>query len=302
MSEKAEIVVQNKGVMFRTIDEMYRYASAYAKSALATAFTSSFKTAEDALMAIQGGAEVGLSPMQALQGLSVVNGKLQMDGQTCIALIRNSGKAEFLDDGYDGKEGTDEYCAWVKSKRTDDTKEKETRYTIMDAKTAGLWMKKTPKGNDTPWITYPKDMLRWKAYARHARLYYADVIKGLVVVEDYVGHERTEPTFDESVPRRSERKQVEVKEIEDMDIPAELGEMYREFKDKVGEATEEKYQYLWVQYITYILACTADDIEDAGDWTADMLHKLRESMTKPIPEPIQSMIPKGKHGKEKTND
>jgi len=126
--------------------------------------------ANNILAQIQLGHELGVSPMTALSGIHVIQGKPTISANLMITLIMasNKGMVEVLTEtntaveikgiryGVDGRKDV-EYC---------------TSFTMEDAKQAQL------TGNPN-WKKYPKDMLFSKALGRLARRLFPDVIQGM---------------------------------------------------------------------------------------------------------------------------
>ncbi|MCK7474052.1 MAG: hypothetical protein MZV49_12175 [Rhodopseudomonas palustris] len=137
---------------------------------------------EKAMVAIMHGLEVGLTPMNALQSIAVVNGRPTVWGDGAIGLARGSGLLEWMEEKFDGAEGTDAFKAVCLVKRKVRPKPIRGEFSAADAKAAGLW------GKAGPWQQYRKRMLQMRARAFALRDGFADVLKGLAIkeeVEDY---------------------------------------------------------------------------------------------------------------------
>jgi hypothetical protein len=133
----------------------------------------------DVLCAIQYGMEVGLSPMQALQNIAVINGKPSIYGDALIALCLSFPECEDIQESFDESK----MAATCKVKRRGMSWVIKT-YSKQDAEIAKLWGKKTYQGKDTPWITYPKRMLQMRARGFALRDAFADRLKGIITVEE----------------------------------------------------------------------------------------------------------------------
>ncbi len=167
-------------------DGAYRIANVVVTAGMAP---YSLNTVPKAMVAIMHGLEVGLTPMQALQSIAVINGKPTIYGDGAIALCLASPVCEDIEEFYEGEEGTDKYKAICIAKRKG-KKPVKGEFSINDAKVAGLWTKTGKNGEKTPWQTYPKRMLKMRA--RWAlRDAFADVMKGLHLREEV---EDMEPT------------------------------------------------------------------------------------------------------------
>lgn len=127
----------------------------------------------DVLVAIQMGMEVGLQPMQALQGIAVINGKPAMYGDALIGVVRNSPVCEAIQEHYD--ESTQTAICRVK-RRGEDWQERT--FSRQEAELAKLW------GKQGPWTQYPKRMLQMRARAWALRDVFPDALQGMAVAEE----------------------------------------------------------------------------------------------------------------------
>ena len=157
-----------------TLEEAVKLASYISKSGLVPA---TFKGKEaDTLVAMMWGEELGVSTMQALQNIAVINGKPSIYGDLAVGLMWASGLcAEFEE--YIKGEG-DARTAYCKSTRVGTTKEQVRTFSVADAKQAGLW------GKQGPWTQYSDRMLQMRARGFLLRDLYADVMKGLITTEE----------------------------------------------------------------------------------------------------------------------
>lgn len=210
-TQLAKIPANSRGLVLSSLDDMVRFADGVVKSRLAP---KSFDTSAKVVIAIQTGLELGMQPMQALQGLHVINGKVGLSGDTAVALIQASGKAIIFKRFYKNapvvqnptaEDYADDFCAVVQTKRHDGQMGyDETVFSIADAKTAKLW------GKAGPWTQYWKRMLMYRAIGFHSRDYFGDVTKGMVVSEELQDYP-TLPAPDCDTPKRADRKKVESK-------------------------------------------------------------------------------------------
>ena len=131
---------------------------------------------EDILVAVQWGAELGLAPMQTLQNVAVINGKPSIYGDAALALVQNSAVCEDIEETMEG-EGTQNPVAVCVAKRKG-RKPVVSRFSVEDAKRAGLW------GKQGPWTQYPKRMLQMRARGFAIRDAFPDVLRGLITAEE----------------------------------------------------------------------------------------------------------------------
>lgn len=131
---------------------------------------------QDILVCVQWGMELGLAPMQALQNIAVINGKPSVYGDAALALVQASPVCEGVEETIEG-EGTANpvaVCTCHRKNRQPVT----ARFSVEDAKRAGLW------GKQGPWQAYPKRMLQMRARGFALRDAFPDVLKGLITAEE----------------------------------------------------------------------------------------------------------------------
>jgi hypothetical protein len=134
------------------------------------------------LVAVQTGAELGLKPMQSLQGISVINGRPSIWGDAMRALVISHPEFEDL---HEDKQDTQ--CTVTLKRRG--RSPVVTTFSMEDAKKAGL------AGKSGPWQTAPRRMLQMRAFAFAARDLFADALKGIKSTEelrDYPDEPRVE--------------------------------------------------------------------------------------------------------------
>jgi len=131
---------------------------------------------EDVLVAIQWGRELGLAPLQALQNIACINGKPSVYGDAAMALVQASPVCEGVDESIEG-EGTPNPVAVCIARRKG-RNPVIVRFSVEDAKRAGLW------GKQGPWQAYPKRMLQMRARGFALRDAFPDVLKGLITAEE----------------------------------------------------------------------------------------------------------------------
>jgi hypothetical protein len=177
--------VQPRGLALDTFEDAFRFSKLVATSDFAP---KDFRgKPESCLLAIQHGAELGLSPMQSLQSIAVVNGRPSVYGDTALAVCKGSPVCEWVRETIEG-EG-EHMVAVCQAKRRGDAQPVESRFGVAEAKKAGLW------GNKGPWTQYPRRMLQMRARGFALRDAFPDVLRGLVTAEeaaDYT-HVETEP-------------------------------------------------------------------------------------------------------------
>ena len=153
-----------------SIEEVFRIASAVAKSGLAP---STMKTPEAITIAIMHGLEIGIPPMMALNTIAVINGRPTLFGSAVPALLLSKGFKIREETGKD-EGGMFATCIVIRP----NGEQVERTFSEDDAKTAGLW------GKPGPWKQYPSRMLQMRARGLAARDGAADVLSGIYIAEE----------------------------------------------------------------------------------------------------------------------
>lgn len=144
---------------------------------------------QDILVCVQWGYEIGLAPLQALQNIAVINGKPSVYGDAAMALVQASAVCEDVQEYFEG-EGTPNPIAVCVAQRRG-RKPVIAKFSVEDAKRAGLW------GKQGPWQAYPKRMMQMRARGFALRDAFPDVLKGLITAEEAQDYP------DEAKPRQS---------------------------------------------------------------------------------------------------
>lgn len=134
---------------------------------------------ENTFIAMQMGGEVGLSPMQAIQNISVINGRPSVWGDAALGLCQVS---KFFGGCREWSEGifpNDDYTAYCEVIRKGEEPH-IAKFSVADAKFAGLWSK------PGPWQNYPKRQLQMRARGFALRDKFAHCFKGLHMAEESV--------------------------------------------------------------------------------------------------------------------
>jgi len=131
---------------------------------------------QDILVCVQWGYEMGLAPMQALQNIAVINGKPSVYGDAAMALVQASPVCEDVEEFFEN-EGTPNPIAVCVAKRKG-RKPVIAKFSVEDAKRAGLW------GKQGPWSAYPKRMMQMRARGFALRDAFPDVLKGMITAEE----------------------------------------------------------------------------------------------------------------------
>jgi hypothetical protein len=191
MSTEISTQRASTGLALATFDDAYRFAKMVSASEFAP---KDFKgKPESCLLAIQHGSEVGLSPMQSLQSIAVINGRPTIWGDAALALVQSSPVCEYVREYTEG-EG-DNLTAVCEAKRRGYPAPTVVRFSVADAKKAGLW------GKSGPWSAYSTRMLQVRARGFALRNAFADALRGLITAEEAQDYPATEPAREPVVVR-----------------------------------------------------------------------------------------------------
>lgn len=144
---------------------------------------------ENVLVAMQLGADVGLSPFQALQSIAVINGRPTVYGDAGLAIVQASGLLEDMDETDDPQ--TQTATCWMKRRQG---RRVERTYSHADAQGVTMYerdsngnLKQTKLAERAMWRSFPKRMRQMRARWWVMKDLFADVLKGLA------GREEIEP-------------------------------------------------------------------------------------------------------------
>lgn len=253
MSEEKNIVpikANGKGLVLTSLEDYYRFGQYVVSSRLAPA---SFNTAEQVLIAVQTGAELGMPPMRALQSLCVINGQARLYGDAPLALVRQSGKLEWIKEKIEG-EG-DEMVAICIAQRDGEPEPIERTFSVEDAINAKLWKKAGP------WTQYPKRMLQMRARSLCLRDGFPDCFGGATIAEEYMG--LPEPAHETTTPKRVESQQKDIEpNLAAREIIEEIFRLYesaydepsiegfaKEVAELTGGAPDDYYEFDFEEHV-----------------------------------------------------
>lgn len=125
------------------------------------------------IVAMQMGGELGLNPMQALQNITVINGRPSLWGDALLAVCQAHPDFEWINEHYD--ESKEAAVCIVKRKNYP---EHDVAFTLKDV-VAGGYDKK-----QGPWQTTRKRMMQMRARGFCLRDVFADALKGIIPAEE----------------------------------------------------------------------------------------------------------------------
>ena len=169
-----QLTTTNRGFAPTTLTEAMTFSDMLANSSMVPKAYQG--KPQDILVCVQWGMEMGLAPMQALQNIAVINGKPSVYGDAAMALVQASPVCEDVEEFFEN-EGTPNPVAVCVAKRKG-RKPVTARFSVEDAKRAGLW------GKQGPWTAYPRRMMQMRARGFALRDAFPDVLKGMITVEE----------------------------------------------------------------------------------------------------------------------
>lgn len=169
---KAMIPVGPRGVELRDVDSMFRFARCYLQSKLAP---PAFKNEQQLVICWAKAAELGLTPLQAIEGMSIINNRVGIMGDLALAMVEASGLLKQKNVEYSG-ENSDLVCT-VRLQRKG-RKEQAYSFSVKEAQQAGIY------DRSSVWKQYPRRMTYYRALGFGLRDEFSDVLKGCKTVEE----------------------------------------------------------------------------------------------------------------------
>lgn len=157
--------MSNELAIRNTYEELKDQAQVAVKSGLFPG-----KTPEQALVIMLKGRELGIGPMQALDGITVIQGKATVSPQLMLALIYSRHPGALVE-----VEGDVNGCTVTMQRR--DGRPKTVFFGPKEATAMGLLGKDNYKKQ-------PATMFQWRAIAACARVVFPDIIQGMYTVEE----------------------------------------------------------------------------------------------------------------------
>lgn len=166
-----------------TFDDAWRLA----KIVTSARFAPGISSPEQAILVLALGQDLGLSPMQSIRGIHIIEGRPCPSADCLVACVLRSGLAEYFSE----VETTDTSSTW-ETKRRGEPKARRYTFSLEDAKRAGLTNRgKDPSQNN--WNKYPRRMLAARAKAFLVRDVYPDLTLGLYT-PDEIGEQPVQVT------------------------------------------------------------------------------------------------------------
>lgn len=153
------------------------------------------RTPQAAFAIIATGRELGLSPMQSIRMIHVIEGRPTLSADAMVALCRQAECCR----GFRLVESTDRIATW-ETHREGEPEPVRMSFSIEDAQRAGLASRDT-------WKKYPAAMLRARAASALCRAVYQDVCAGLYTEEEIATQEPIRARVESVEPKTEETTQ-----------------------------------------------------------------------------------------------
>jgi hypothetical protein len=252
------IATQGRGLALQTIADAMAFGEMLAKSDFAP---KDFRgKPESCVLAMQHGAELGLSPMQSIQSIAVVNGRPSIYGDTAKAVCLAAPVCEWITETVEGDGDT--MTAVCVAKRRGNPEPTESRFSVADAKKAQLW------GKSGPWTQYARRMLQMRARGFALRDAFPDVLRGLITAEEAQDYPTPEPVREPIVVRTRATPQPHPEPVARLEAPVEAANssLFQKAMDKIQRAGDRETLEGCLNRI--------DELRRSGEMTAEDASKL----------------------------
>ncbi len=184
--QSADIQLTDGKLQSASLNALYRAATLLTKSGI---LPKAYSTPEQTCAGMLYALELGLPPITSLRNIAVINGMPSVWGELPLAMVRNSGKLEYIKEYLLDKTGnvicmanknlTAEIEAAVCVVKRKGEEEREFFYTSLDAA-------KNPNANNPNnniWKSYRSIMMKRKARGLAIKDVFGDVITGMSIAE-----------------------------------------------------------------------------------------------------------------------
>ena len=171
--KKAIVLADERGMKFTTMEEMWRFCVAVVNSGQIKDIT----TPEVALIRLQAGLELGLTPIWSLANIMVQQGRPSVWGDALLGIVLAQPTCGDVIETVTGKPFPDDSFTAVCEVRRKGRSPVIREFSVGDCKKAGLFGKAVHG-------SYPKRMLQMRARSWACRDAFADALRGLGVREE----------------------------------------------------------------------------------------------------------------------
>jgi hypothetical protein len=229
-SENKSVVKFNpsSGFEFEDLDGMFRAAQCYLQSGFAP---KAFTTPQQLVICWARGAELGLRPLQAIDGLTVINNRIGIMGDLALAMCRQTGELEKYEKEWTGEDNA--LTCHVTLKRKGSPEHVYT-FSVLEAKQADIYVR------NPVWKQYPKRMTYYRALGFGLRDEFSDVLKGMYTAEE-LGDLRYSEAATTTAEPPPDIKVVDLDKKENGETPLET-QLRREHPQEAAKAEKKQQQ------------------------------------------------------------
>jgi hypothetical protein len=184
-----DIPIDDAGLKLTSYEAVVRVANLLYSSGL---IPTSYKNVKQVTVALLRALELKLPPLQAIEGMSVVNGRVGLMGDLALALVEQSGLLSHKKVSYSGS-GDSLVCSISLGRKGREIE--KFSFSVAEAKTAGIF------DRSPTWRNYPRRMVYYRALGFGLRDVFSDVLRGVKTVEelqDYPETQHLTPTIEET--------------------------------------------------------------------------------------------------------
>lgn len=228
-------------------------------------------------MIIMQGMELGIPPMQSVQLLAMINGRIVAHSEAVPGLLLSKGFK--LSETWSGTPMADDWTCTIKLTRPDGQTFTGS-FSVADAKQAQLWDQSPTKisfgktkPNDAAWFRYPKRMLKARALGFVGKDGGADALKGLMVREEMEDMIRAEQARD-ITPAKAAPLEIP----DDIQLPAKETEPVVQINaDLEDEHLADPEGFLARLSDELALCSSVEELAEIKTHNADMIARLPKS-------------------------
>jgi hypothetical protein len=204
---KEPISIIDTGLQITSFDQLWRVSNMLYQSKLVP---SAFRTPEQLMVALLRALELKLPPLQAIEGMTVINNKVGLSGDLALSMVESSGLLEKKRVTYTETEGGGLCCTiTIKRKGRD---EQSYSFSIAEARAAKIYER------NLVWQQYPKRMTYYRALGFALRDEFADVLKGIKTIEELQDY----PVGDQSYAELEEKQKIAANQKRDRELTKTL--------------------------------------------------------------------------------
>lgn len=219
------------------------------------------KKPHDILIILQQGRELNIPPMQALNGINVIQGKPTVSPQLMLAMIYRGMPNALIEFDLNEKDSV----AIVTMARAGGVNKYTSTWSLDRANKMGL----TGKDN---WKKQPMTMLKWRAVSDAARIVFPDIISGIYTTEEFDGDSASTTYNDDGSIAPA-----------DVDNTVYITEQQIYILKELCKNAEKKDEWLRACLRRLgkekLLELTADEFEVIRKTLIDIIDKIEEKMT-----------------------